>query len=398
MLVLMLSWEYPPHVVGGMGRHVAELVPALAQGVAVQVVTPVATAEESSVAVEDGLIIHRVFAPAIAAQTDIYSRAIEVNKVLEAYVHQTGEKYGPYDLIHTHDWLTSFAGIALQKSRDCPLVATIHATERGRSRKHLSNNLQWAIDNAEHDLATQARRVIVCSHHMANEIQYFFQVNGTKTNIIPNGVNAADLRNGHNPDELAVFRTKYAAPNEQIVFTVARLVYEKGIHLLIQATPRILEECPRTQIIIAGKGPEAEILKQQAQNLGVADRVNFIGFISNTERNRLFKVADCSVFPSLYEPFGIVALEAMVLGSPLVVSDTGGFSEVVKHAETGIKIYPDNVDSTAWGITNALTNPHWAKKHAAKAYHTVEQLFNWPHIASLTEAVYRHALDEHTAP
>jgi glycosyltransferase involved in cell wall biosynthesis len=126
----------------------------------------------------------------------------------------------------------------------------------------------------------------------------------------------------------------------------------------------------------------------------VADRVKFIGFISDKERNQLFKVADCSIFPSLYEPFGIVALEAMALGCPLVVSDVGGFAEVVRHAETGIKIYPDNVESTAWGIVHALSHPDWARKHTIKARQSVEKHFNWPHIAGLTINVYHRILAE----
>jgi glycosyltransferase involved in cell wall biosynthesis len=148
---------------------------------------------------------------------------------------------------------------------------------------------------------------------------------------------------------------------------------------------------------VAGKGPEADNLRQQAQNLGVADRVNLIGFVSDEERNHLFKVADCSVFPSLYEPFGIVALEAMALGSPLVVSDVGGFSEVVKHAETGIKIYPDNVESTAWGIVQALSNPDWSRQHTVRAYQSLELLFNWPRIARLTKAVYERIVADRSA-
>lgn len=391
----MLSWEYPPNVVGGLGRHVAELVPALAQqGLELHIMTPTFLKEGESRSAENGVVVHRVFTPAIETLPNIYDRARAANETIEAYARQVGAQGQTYDLIHTHDWLTGFAAIALQKAWSCPLVTTIHATERGRSQGYLNNDLQRSIDNAERNLVNETRRVIVCSRHMAREVQYFFQVHPTKLDIIPNGVNVAALQNGYHPEDLAAFRAKYAAPDDQIVFTVSRLVYEKGIHLLIQAAPRILEECPRTRIIIAGKGPEAENLKHQAENLGVADRVNFIGFISDEARNQFFKVADCSVFPSLYEPFGIVALEAMALGSPLVVSDVGGLGEIVKHAETGIKIYPDNADSTAWGITHALTHPNWAQTQALKARQSVKQVFNWSRIARLTAAVYRCALDE----
>lgn len=392
MKVLMLSWEYSPNVVGGLGRHVSELAPALArQGIDLHVVTPGAKLGQGGRTVENNVTVHRVLMPTTMPKANIYEHARDVNKRLKDYIYWLGEDF---DLIHDHDWLTGFAGINLQKTMGRPLVATIHATERGRSRGYINNDLQRSIDNTERYLIQEADHLIVCSKHMASEVQYFFQAQMDKVDVIPNGVNIQDLRNGYSPAELTDFRQRYADPKDQIVFTISRLVYEKGIHLMVQAMPAILAECPRARMIIAGKGPEAENLKQQAEALGVSDRINFIGFISDEERNHLFKVADCAVFPSLYEPFGIVALEAMALKCPLVVSDVGGFAEMVKHAETGIKIYPDNVDSTVWGITHALHNPKWAKQYTTRAAQSVADCFNWSRIAGLTKAVYDRLLEE----
>ena len=394
MKILMLTWEFPPNVVGGMGRHTAELTPALAQqGVEVHVVTPVAGQIEPTVSTEQNLTVHRVPAPALADNSgDVYQRAQRVNHSLETYLGRVAQIYGPCQLIHSHDWLTGFTAMAMQQSWGCPLVATIHATERGRNQGHLPSPLQQAIDRAERELVHSARHTIVCSHHMSSEVQYFFQLAPDRLSVVPNGVNILDLQNGYAPAQLAAFRSNYAPPDGQIVFTISRLVYEKGVHLLVQATPLILQQCPEARIVIAGTGPEADQLKQQAQNLGVTGQINFIGFISDRERNLFLDVADCAIFPSLYEPFGIVALEAMALGCPLVVSDVGGFSEVVKHGETGIKIYANNVESTAWGVTQALTRPGWVKKQTVKARRAVEELYNWEHIASLTIDVYRQVL------
>jgi glycogen(starch) synthase len=397
MRILMLSWEYPPNVVGGLGRHVAELAPALArQGLELHVVTPVSKAVMQGVSVEDGLTVHRVLTPAIDPSNNIFYRAHQINEVIEDYLRRLSQQAGQCDLIHVHDWLTGFAGLALQRAWRCPLVATVHATEKGRNQGHLTHPLQQSIDQAERDLVNQARRVIVCSHHMKNEVQYFFQTADDKLDVIPNGVDLAALAKPHSSQALAAFRANYAAPEEEIIFTVSRLVYEKGVHLLIQAMPLVLEECPRARLIVAGKGPEADNLKLQAEHSGVAGQVSFIGFISDEVRNQFFEVADCAIFASLYEPFGIVALEAMALGCPLIVSDVGGFSEVVKHAETGIKIYPNNVDSTAWGIVHALKHPEWTKKHTAKARRSVQERFNWPRIAALTIDTYRRTLDRST--
>jgi glycogen(starch) synthase len=394
MQVLMLSWEFPPNVVGGLGRHVAELTPALAhKGITVHVVTPTSDKQNGGIALENGITVHRVFAPTAGVETtDIYQQAREVNQVLADYVQQASATTGPFDLIHVHDWLTSFAGIALKQALNIPLVATIHATERGRVRGYLGSPLQWSIDGAEHNLIAEAAQVIVCSHYMYHEIQNLFGAPTSKLAVVPNAVNLTDVRNGYGPQELAAFRAKYADPEDRIVFTISRLVYEKGVHRLVEAAPRVLAEQPTARILIAGRGPEADNLKQEAASLNVSDRVNFVGFISDEDRNHLFRTAACAVFPSLYEPFGIVALEAMALLCPIVVSDVGGFSEMVKHLDTGITVYPDDAASIAWGILHTLDNPDAARNHALKARQSVEMLFNWSRIARLNIEIYQRVL------
>ena len=410
MRVLIISWEYPPYINGGLGRHVAELIPALNhQGVEVHVVTPSfhslahlaqlqtetrysdnQTSVTASVTQENGITVHRILAYQDKTKTDVFKQAQQTNQVIEAYLNHLNLQGGQWDLIHVHDWLTGFAGLHLKQARAIPLVSTIHATERGRVRGFLNSPLQQAIDQTEHNLVHGSDRVIICSHFMSNELQSFFHVSPSKLEVIPNGVDMNSLHQQF--DDLDYFRAKYANPDDRIVFTVSRLVYEKGVHRLIEATPAILAKCPQAKIIVAGRGPEAENLQNQAAHLGVTDRVKFVGFISNDERDRFFKIASCAVFPSLYEPFGIVALEAMALECPVVVSYVGGLAEVVTHQETGITIFPDDAASVAWGVSYALTHPVWARRHAIQAYHVVEEQFNWTRIATLTKAVYQKVI------
>ncbi len=393
MRLLMLSWEYPPNVVGGLGRHVAELAPALAQqGVNVHVATPTSSIVQTATVVEDGVTVHRVFAPALNMQAEIFERVTAVNRTLKNYVFQNGEVY---DLVHVHDWLTGFAGIELQQTWGCPLIATVHATERGRARGHIGSDLQRAIDDAERSLINEATHLIVCSRFMANEVQAFFHASPSRIDVVPNGVNIDSLSNHRTDDDLEAFRANYAEPDDLIVFTVTRLVHEKGVHRLLEAAPRIFAACPQARIIVAGKGPEAKNLMSQVEQSGVSDRVNFVGFVSDEERNSFYKIATCAVFPSLYEPFGIVALEAMGLGCPVIVSDVGGLSEIIKHGENGLTIYPDNAESAAWGILHILQNPALAQEFAREAHDYVEEIFNWPRIARLTRAVYRRTLSKH---
>ena len=390
MQLLILTWEYPPHVIGGLGRHVAELIPALVeQQVNVHVVTPVVNEEETSHAVEQGVTVHRVYSPILNTDQDFYKKVYKTNQLLTDYITRFDQHY---DLIHLHDWLVSFTGLALQQIWDRPLLATIHATERGRGRGHIGNDLQRLIDDAERQLIQEANHLIVCSHYMADELQSFFHTPPARLDVVPNGVNLTELEISDSEAELAEFRRKYAEPDDLIVFSVTRLVHEKGLHRLVEAAPTILESCSRARIIIAGKGPEADNLKRQVDHLGISSRVNFVGFISDEDRNRFYTVATCAVFPSLYEPFGIVALEAMALCCPVVVSDVGGLGEIVTHGENGITIYPDDAESVAWGVLRILNYPEIGKRCAARAYQHVEQLYNWSRIARLTRAVYRRTL------
>jgi len=213
--------------------------------------------------------------------------------------------------------------------------------------------------------------------------------------VIPNGVSTAAFDALEGVD-LADFRRNYARPHEKIVFHVGRIVYEKGIETLIRSVPAVLASMPDTVFVIAGRGPELEAMRALVASLHLEHRVKMPGFVSEEDRNRLFRVADCAVFPSLYEPFGIVALEAMAARVPVVASEVGGLREVVTHGETGITVYPGDPASCAWGITHTLQHPEWAAMRVQNALHQVRTVFNWDVIASQTESVYRRVVAERT--
>ena len=392
MRVLMFSWEYPPYIVGGLGQHVAELLPALGRlhGLELHLVTP-NWGHGEPVVRSGNITVHRVDPP--TPESDFYTTAWQANLRLEKYSQLLWAEAGPFDLIHVHDWLVAFVGTAMKRSNRVPLLSTIHATERGRGRGFLGSDQARAINNVEWLLAYESWRIIACSEYMAGEIMDYFKSSRDKIDVIPNGVTTAqfDLLDGQ---DLGYFRAMYALPNEQIVFHVGRIVYEKGIQVLIKATPLVLGQQPTAKIVIAGKGPELEACRALSWSLGVGEKVLLTGFISDEDRDRLFKIAGCAVFPSLYEPFGIVALQAMAAKCPVVVSDVGGLAEVVKHAETGITIYPDNPESLAWGIVHTLQHPTWSAKRVENAYREVRELYNWDRIARLTATVYERIMAE----
>jgi glycosyltransferase involved in cell wall biosynthesis len=273
------------------------------------------------------------------------------------------------------------------------MVTTIHATEMGRNQGHLYNEMQRQIHQTEWWLTYEAWRVIACSKYMAWEIETYFGVPSAKVDIIPNGVDPRRF-DGLNGVDLSGFRLEYAEPDAPLVYYVGRIVPEKGLNFLVDAVPLVLSRWPGVKFVIAGGGGHVSDLRAKAHALGVANNIIFPGRISDEVRDGLFKVADCAVFPSLYEPFGIVALEAMAAGTPVVVSDTGGLSEVVDLHKTGIKVHPYDAGSLAWGILHTLEHPEWSRQRAASANRIVRDLYNWPRIVRMTIDVYDRVVSE----
>lgn len=382
--ILMLSWEFPPKTVGGLARHVYDLSRALARlGESVHVITCPVEGTESYQLVE-GVHVHRVD-PSRLTTTDFMKWVEQLNT---AMVDLAGELISgqSFDLIHAHDWLVEDAAINLHNQFRLPLVATIHATEHGRNRG-IHNELQRRIHGLEGRLTSLATSVICCSEYMAKEITGLFKVSRSKTHVIPNGVDPANLGI---PRQL-VPGEREPHSGEKVILFIGRLVPEKGVQVLLEAFSQLLQQFPGVKLLVGGIGPYDRFLKAQAGELGLAERVVFMGFLGETERNQNLKQADVAVFPSLYEPFGIVALEAMAAQVPVIVSDTGGLSEVVAHGIDGYKVPPGRPDLLAYYIREVLVNPGLARDLARQAWKKVLTVYDWQNIALETLDVYREA-------
>jgi glycosyltransferase involved in cell wall biosynthesis len=393
MRILMLSWEFPPHMVGGMGKHVMDLAPALArQGLEVHVVTPLLRGGAAHETTSAGVHVHRVEPPRMESYGFI-SFAQQTNALLESAARNLQAEIGDFQLIHAHDWLSAHSGIGLKHAWRRPLVTTIHATERGRQQGYVGGGHAEQVNSIEWWLAYEAWRVIACSRFMAGQINSYFNTPLDKIDVVPNGIYV-------NPEpfasqaECSTFRRRFAADDQPLVFYVGRLVYEKGLHILLDAWPQVLATFPHARLIIAGTGAYLDTLKSRAWALGIAATVMFTGFIADDERDKLYHVAEVATFPSLYEPFGIVALEAMAAGCPVVVAETGGLAEVVSLHETGLKIHPDDPNSLAWGILHTLQHPDWSRARAKNAYRVASENYNWDAIAAATLGVYERAYAE----
>lgn len=393
LTVMMLTWEFPPRIIGGISPHVYYLSKSLVRnGVKVYVVTcdfPRAPQHE----IVDGVEVFRIDSyknPSPDFATWVYLMNVNMQKEAAALVNSLGRKI---DVFHAHDWLVATAGIGLKHVFRKPLLATMHSTEIGR-RNGIHFDYERMIHETEAWLTYEAWKVICCSNYMVSHVRWAFGLPGDKLIMVPNGVNAEVYAKAES-DDLSQFRSKFALPEEKIVLFVGRLVHEKGVHVLVNAVPKVLEKV-NAKFIIVGNGYMKEQLSNLTKSIGLSHKVLFTGFIDDETLRKLQKCADVSVVPSLFEPFGIVALEAMAANSPLVVSDTGGLSEIVEHDVTGVKVYADNPDSLVWGITRVLLDENYAKRIRANAYKKVQETYDWNKIAQQTKAIYEAVLNEYS--
>jgi glycosyltransferase involved in cell wall biosynthesis len=393
LTVMMLSWEFPPRIIGGISPHMYNLSKSLVKnGVKVYVVTcdfPGAPSHE----VRNGVEVYRIDSyknPAPDFATWVYLMNMNMQKEAAALARSLN---GDVDVFHAHDWLVATAGIGLKHVFRKPFFATMHSTEIGR-RNGIHTDYERMIHETEAWLTYEAWKVICCSEYMISHVRWAFGLPPDKLVMVPNGVNF-EAYAGEKKEDLSQFRNQYALPNEKIVLFVGRLVHEKGAHVLVSAVPKVLDKV-NAKFIIVGNGYMRDQLSDLVRGMGLAHKVMFTGFVDDDTLRRLQKCAGVSVVPSLFEPFGIVALEAMAAGSPVVVSDTGGLSEIVNHEIDGVKVYPGNPDSLAWGITKVLTDEGFANRLRINAHRRVEEKYSWDTIAQQTKRVYETVLGEYS--
>lgn len=389
MHILMLSWEYPPRIVGGISRVVHDLAQKLGEkGNEVHIVTCMEhnTPEEEK---DKHVFVHRVRSYEIGAN-NFTDWVMHLNFALLERCIKLINTNGAFDIIHAHDWIVAYASIVLKHSFSTPLVATVHATEWGRNWG-IHNDEQKYINGVEWWLTYEAWKVIVNSEYMNNEVKQVFKLPSDKIKVIANGV---DLKKFDNYTCDYEFRRNFALDSEKIIFFVGRLVNEKGAHILLDAMPKILEYYSYAKLVIAGKGPQMEYLREKALLSGISEKVYFTGYISDDNLSKLYKCVDVAVSPSLYEPFGIVALEGMVAHVPVVVSDTGGISDIVEHGVDGLKAYAGNSNSLADSILEILHCPEKAQVMKDKALDKVSRLYNWDVISARALKTYEEIIIE----
>lgn len=379
--ILMLAWEFPPMIVGGLSRHVFDLSRALTKrGFEVHVITTfVDGCPEYEVM--DFIHIHRVKSLQPQA-SEFYDWVGGINLAFSEHVLQLSRGI-KFDVIHAHDWLVCVAAKTLKDQLKIPLVTTIHATEHGRNQG-ISTPLQQDIHQKEWELCFEADSIIVCSDYMEKEVLTLFKPPKEKLEIIPNGVDT-EMVSSRESNSKERF---YNLEEDIIIFSVGRIVKEKGFQSIIDAAPNILAKYKNVKFIIAGKGPLLEEYRAQVLEKGLGASIYFIGYINDDTRNEILNNCHICLFPSFYEPFGIVALESMAVGKPTIVSDVGGLGEIITHGMNGLKFYPNNIESLKTQVIACIENKKLAEEIAKGGKELVETKYSWDFIAEQTEKVY----------
>jgi glycogen(starch) synthase len=242
-------------------------------------------------------------------------------------------------------------------------------------------------------MANRADQLITCSAYMRDHVSDIYAIEEERIAVIPNGIDPADLH-PLEESERASLRARFAAPDEKLVLLVGRLVYEKGFQIALEAMPRVIEKVGNVRFVVAGSGTHEEQLRAQAKELGLDSHGTFLGWIGDDMLHRLYRIADLTVVPSIYEPFGLVALEAMACGCPCLVADTGGLREVVPHEEVGLRFRSRDPASLARVAARVLTDDRLGQRIVAEAHEHVRE-FDWADVAERTLEVYDALVARH---
>jgi len=411
----VLVYEYPPKIVGGLGTYAAEITRKF---VLLDHDVTVFTMNDDTGSLPTrelwrGIEIHRPLhidvsdslPDVIAEDVRKWGRGIHLFSKILVYNYLTASKMVNelvrsegylFDLVIAHDWLSAMGGIAIKRELDLPFVFHVHSTEKGRTM----GNGSEVVSNVELRAAQSADMVVTVSNAMKEEL-IGLGFPAEKIRVVYNGVDPQKYSREEVSDEkVREVRQQYGLKDEDVmVLFLGRLVWVKGVDKLIAAMPQVLQKIPNAKLVIVGLGDMREYLERMVQNLKLQDVVKFrFEFIPEEERIAHYAACDVAVFPSVYEPFGIVALEAMSMQKPVVVGASGisGMREVVAptgQEQCGFHVNPNDPQDIAWGIASAVEDPQRKLQLGQNGRKKVIQEFSWDVIAKKTIQVYNELLE-----
>ena len=381
MRILLVTWEFPPETVGGVGAHVDGLSKSLAKdGHDVCIFTLAAPGIVEDQVVAGVRIIRADVDLPWFPENDAVGFVSSGNHHITTLLAQLDD-WRP-DVVHAHDWRSAWAGLTLATLCAAPLVTTFHSTESGRHGGNVPEGDPASIHSVESWIANVSQRVICCSRFMQREVIDGFELMPDQVHLIPNGVDV---------DEWA---PNGVQQRNMLVLAWGRVQYEKGFQVLAQAIGRLRGRVPGIRCVIAGRGPYLPELQSQVDIEGVSDLVHLAGYVTDEELRLLLHEAGCVVIPSLYEPFGIVALESLAANAPTIVARTGGLAEIMEGTEASLMFEPGNAKELATRIERVLMNPHVSQNIQAQGAEILHARFSWDAIARSTVSAYGTARAE----
>jgi len=407
-------WEYPPRIVGGLGTYAENICPVMIDlGHDISVFTvndgTLKTREilkgvdvNRPMLVDGGNILPlfltedlRKWGTGIKHFNDVLMyNILSATKFVNELIKKEGYKF---DVICAHDWLSALAGIMVKHETGLPFVFHLHSTEWGRSMGGGSTVIRHIEENA----ANVADRVITVSYPMHEDLtRHGFDV--AKISVCWNGINLDKYDPERLEDkEIQSLRNKYGiGPEEKMMLFVGRLTAVKGIVSLVKAMHMVTTKHPEAKLVILGKGELEQTVFALINKLNMGDKVKTrFEFVSEEERILHYGACDIAVFPSLYEPFGIVSLEAMAMEKPVVVGASGisGFRDQVipsGHAQTGVHVDGSSKADIVWGVNTLLEDMQKAREMGKRGRKRVEKYFTWDKIAEHTIGIYEDVIRE----
>jgi glycogen(starch) synthase len=411
----VLVYEYPPKIVGGLGTYAAEITRKF---VLLDHDVTVFTMNDDTGSLPTrelwrGIEIHRPLhidvsdslPDVIAEDVRKWGRGINFFSKLLVYNYLTASKMVNelvrsegflFDITIAHDWLSAMGGIAIKRELGMPLAFHVHSTEKGRTM----GNGSEVVSNIELRAAQTADIVVTVSNAMRDEL-IGLGFPAEKIRVVYNGVDPQKYSpNEVSKEKTQEIRAKYGLKDDDLmILFLGRLVWIKGADKLIASMPHVLQKIPNAKLVIVGLGDMQDYLTRLAQNLKIQDQVKFcFEFIPEEDRIAHYAACDVAVFPSVYEPFGIVAIEAMSMEKPVVVGASGvsGMREIVIPTgpeQCGFHINPNDPTDIAWGIIGSLENADMRRQLGLNGRKRVLKEFTWDEIAKKTIKVYSDLIE-----
>jgi len=383
MKVIYLTYEFPPFVYGGAGIHIKNLVKELSKYIRIEV----RCAGDYPETKKNRLIIKRYVSPDLTKK-DLKNLEV-VFKTLFMSIDMASEFKTKANIIHVHTLYPSLAGILLKKLTEAKLIVTLHTIEPRRVWKQKILKKGFEVTKwLEQNIVNESNGIIVTSQFMKNETIHFYGVNKEKICIIPNGINS-DIWKPSNDYKVLI---KYGIKKPYLLF-VGRITEQKGVNTLF----KIIKLLPKiTFVLKTSKADSQSLLKFFKEKTKKYKNIIWINrFIPTKELMVLYSMAEFLIMPSIYEPFGITALESMSCKRPVIASNTGGLKEIISHKKTGILIQNNDPFEFVKEIKNLLANPEERDKMGEIARKNVIKHYSWKEVAKKTIAYYKKVMNEY---